>query len=65
MGWVSPVLHELIHHAQFDSGAYDTYSCRNYGELEAYTLGGKYLKDRYVTDPLPNRDVREHMYSRC
>jgi len=58
--WQNPVfqehvLHELVHHVQRLSGAYDTFPCRNYGEKEAYILGGKFLRQRYVED----RDGRQ------
>ena len=59
------LLHELIHHAQYHSKSYEKFPCKNFGELEAYVQGGRYLKERYVTDPLPNRHVLAHMYSRC
>jgi hypothetical protein len=59
------LLHELIHHVQYHSNAYTTFPCKNYGELEAYIAGGRYLQERHATDPLPNRYVLAHMYSRC
>ena len=59
------LLHELIHHVQFKSGAVDRMPCIASSEKEAYLLGGRYLKLRHVTDPLPNRSVLAHMYSRC
>ena len=59
------LLHELIHHVQYVSGAYDTFPCRNFGELDAYALGGKFLKQRYARDPLPNRHFWARVYSRC
>ncbi len=59
------LLHELIHHAQYHSQSYERFPCKNYGELEAYIEGGRYLKERHVTDPVPNRYVLAHMYSRC
>jgi hypothetical protein len=59
------LLHELVHHVQQRSGAYAHFPCRNFGEKEAYLLGGRYLKARHVTDPLPNRNFWAHIYSRC
>ena len=59
------LLHELVHHVQRMSGAYDAFPCRNFGELQAYQLGGSYLRQRNVEDPLPNRNFRAHIYSRC
>ncbi len=59
------LLHELVHHVQRLSGVMENFPCRNFGEKEAYLLGGRYLKARYATDPLPNRNFWAHMYSRC
>lgn len=59
------LLHELVHHAQRLSGAYDRFPCRNFGEFEAYQLGGRYLKQLQIEDPLPNRNFWAHIYSRC
>lgn len=59
------LLHELIHHVQYQTGAADRFPCPSFGEKEAYLLGGKYLQQRHVTDPLPNRKVLAYMYSRC
>jgi len=64
--WFQEVLlHELVHHVQYVTGAYDEYECANEGELQAYLLGGKFLKQQQVMDPLPNRSVLAHMHSRC
>lgn len=59
------LLHELIHHVQYQTGAVDQFPCPAYAEKEAYLLGGKYLRLRHANDPLPNRKVLAHMYSRC
>ena len=59
------LLHELVHHAQYHTGAYARFRCPARGELDAYRLGGEYLRQRHVTDPLPNRRVLAYMYSRC
>lgn len=59
------LLHELVHHVQRLSGAYDTYPCRNFGELEAYELGGAFLKQHDARDPLPNRSHWARVFSRC
>lgn len=59
------LLHELVHHIQFHTGAYDRFVCRKEGEKEAYQLGGLYLKQRHANDPLPNRNLLAHIYSRC
>lgn len=68
--WSSPILqerllHELVHHVQFQSGAVNDFPCQKYGEKEAYMLGGRFLKQRYANDPMPNRRFWAHVYSRC
>lgn len=59
------LLHELVHHVQYKTGQYDRFPCKNAGEKQAYLLGGQYLKQRHANDPLPNRTVLAHIYSRC
>ena len=59
------LLHELVHHAQHHAGAYARFACPAAGERDAYLIGGEYLRRRHVTDPLPNRHVLAHVYSRC
>ncbi len=59
------LLHEMIHHVQYQSGTINDFPCPAYGEKEAYLLGGLYLTRRHANDPLPNRKVLAHMYSRC
>ena len=59
------LLHELVHHTQRLNGIYNTIPCRNFAEKEAYLLGGKFLKQQQVEDPMPNRNFWAHMYSRC
>jgi len=59
------VLHELVHHVQFASGAAERYLCPAQGEVEAYAAGGRYLRQRFVTDPMPNRNFWARIYSRC
>ena len=59
------LLHELIHHVQYQTGAVNQFPCSAYGEREAYILGGKFLRQRHATDPLPNRNVLAYMFSRC
>jgi len=68
--WTDPIfqerlLHELVHHVQRLSGAYESFPCRNYGEREAYELGGKFLEQNHAKDPLPNRIFWSRVYSRC
>jgi len=59
------VLHELIHHVQWQSGAADTWPCPKHGEREAYLLGGRYLNEAGATDPIPNRNFWAHVYATC
>lgn len=59
------LLHELIHHVQFQTGAYNAFPCRAFGEKQAYLLGGLFLSKRHARDPLPNRRLLAHIYSRC
>lgn len=63
--WREILLHELVHHAQAQSGVSAGWACLRHGEMEAYTLGGRYLKERRITDPMPNRMIWAHAYSRC
>ena len=59
------LLHELIHHVQYQTGAVEQFPCQAFAEREAYLLGGKYLQLRHANDPLPNRRVLAYMFSRC
>lgn len=59
------LLHELVHHVQRLSGAYDEFKCPAQGEIEAYRLGGVFLERRHADDPLPNRAFWARIYSRC
>lgn len=59
------LLHELVHHVQRQTGAYDRFLCVAEGEIEAYRLGGTFLRQRNVMDPLPNRNFWAAIYSRC
>ncbi|WP_425070948.1 hypothetical protein [Sagittula sp. S175] len=63
--WREILLHELVHHVQHMSGAVEGYACVAMGEAEAYGLGGIYLRQRHVTDPLPNRNFWAAIYARC
>lgn len=63
--WREIVLHELIHHVQWQTGYVKDWQCERYGEKDAYLLGGKYLKQRASDDPLPNRIFWANIYSRC
>jgi len=59
------LLHELVHHVQYRTGAYDRFLCRAEGEVDAYRLGGLFLRQRHVEDWLPNRAFWARVYSRC
>jgi hypothetical protein len=59
------LLHELVHHVQRHTGAYDRFLCRAEGEIDAYRLGGLFLRQRRVEDHLPNRNFWARVYSRC
>ncbi|WP_425090588.1 hypothetical protein [Tropicimonas sp. S265A] len=59
------LLHELVHHVQHLTGAADDWACLAMGETEAYRLGGTYLRQLRVTDPLPNRNFWGAIYARC
>lgn len=59
------VLHELIHHMQFQTGQTERYMCPAQGEAEAYAAAGKYLRQMRADDPMPNRNFWAHVYSRC
>lgn len=59
------LLHELVHHAQEQSGASKQWPCLAMGEAEAYRLGGIYLATQQAQDPLPNRAFWGAVYSRC
>lgn len=59
------LLHELVHHAQYRAGHYARFACPARGELDAYRLGGEYLRQLGVADPLPSRANLARWYSRC
>ena len=63
--WREYLLHELVHHVQWQTGEADTWACQSQGEWDAYLIGGRYLQDARVTDPMPNRNFGARMYSRC
>ena len=63
--WREVLLHELVHHVQWQSGEADDWRCASQGEFEAYQLGGQYLKQISVADPMPNRNFWGMVYSRC
>ncbi|SDD98913.1 hypothetical protein [Ruegeria marina] len=59
------LLHELVHHVQWQTGVSANWDCLALGEPEAYQLGGRYLKQTGTTDPLPNRNFWARIYARC
>lgn len=59
------LLHELVHHVQWQTGVADTWSCRNQGELEAYRLGALYLRQQLSQDHLISRNAWAQIYSAC
>jgi hypothetical protein len=59
------LLHELVHFAQRTSGAYAGYACPARGEFDAYRLGGAYLRELGVADPMPLRMRWAQRFSAC
>lgn len=59
------LLHELVHHVQYQSGTMAKFTCTALGEKEAYRLGGLYFNRHHVVDPMPNRNFWANAYSRC
>ena len=59
------LLHELVHHLQFHSGAYAAFDCVGMGEIDALRLGALYLRRHHAVDPLPQRWMRMHEAGRC
>ncbi len=45
-----------MHHVQRVCGAHESFPCRNFGERDAYDLGGRFLKRQNVENPIPNRN---------
>lgn len=59
------LLHELVHFAQHATGAYARFDCPGQGEFDAYRLGGLYLRQLGVADPLPGRWVWARRLGTC
>ncbi len=59
------LLHELVHFVQHASGAYPHFDCPAQGEFDAYRLGGIYLRQLGVADPLPGRMAWVRRFSSC
>lgn len=63
--WREVLLHELVHHVQWQTGEAETWACPAQGERAAYALGGQYLHQAHARDPMGNRAFWGHLYSRC
>ena len=63
--WQEILLHELVHHVQWQSGEADSWMCDAQGERQAYHLGGVYLAQTGTPDPLANRAFWAQMYAQC
>lgn len=63
--WQEVLLHELVHHVQWQTGDNQNWLCNNFGELEAYQLGGWFLSRTGTPDPFPNRHFWANIYARC
>ncbi|MEZ5657027.1 MAG: hypothetical protein R3E83_00370 [Burkholderiaceae bacterium] len=59
------LLHELVHHVQYRTGEIERLPCRAAAEGEAYRLAGRFIRERGLPDPLPNRRFWTYFYSRC
>lgn len=59
------LLHELVHHVQWQTGAPTRWKCTNEGELEAYMLGAEYLRQHSNQDYLFSRRTWAQIYSEC
>lgn len=59
------LLHELVHFAQRSSGIAAGYTCPARGEFDAYRLGGVYLRELGVIDPIPMRMRWAQRFSAC
>jgi hypothetical protein len=59
------LLHELVHYAQHASGDMARFRCPSQGELAAYRLGGNYLRELHVPDPLRHRDWLARAVVQC
>ncbi|MGR3370938.1 MAG: hypothetical protein ACU0CC_09330 [Sagittula sp.] len=62
--WREVLLHELVHHAQHDHGA-ETWTCISLSESEAYQMGGAFLREMNVPDPMKDRTASDKIYKSC
>ena len=65
IGTQEVLLHELVHHVQWQTGVADTWSCQNEGELEAYALGAEFLRQESFQDHFLSRRAWAQIYSAC
>lgn len=59
------LLHELVHHVQWQTGVADDWRCQNEGELEAYALGAEFLRQESFQDHFLSRRAWAQIYSTC
>ena len=59
------LLHELVHHVQWQAGVAETWRCQNEGELEAYALGAEFLRQESYQDHFLSRRAWAQIYSAC
>ena len=59
------LLHELVHHVQFHTGAFTAFACRTLAEVDALRLGALYLRRHHADDLLPQRWALMHEATRC
>ena len=59
------LLHELVHFAQHHTGAYQRFECPIQAEYDAYVLGGRYLAQLRVRDPMPDRQLIAVYFRTC
>lgn len=59
------LLHELVHHVQWQTGVAETWRCQNEGELEAYALGAEFLRQESYQDHFLSRRAWAQIYSTC
>ncbi|MEZ5652618.1 MAG: DUF6647 family protein [Burkholderiaceae bacterium] len=59
------LLHELVHHVQFRSGAIDRLPCPAAAERDAYRLAGMFVRERHLRDPLAHRASLLRMLDGC
>lgn len=63
--WREMIVHELVHHVQWRTGARSAWPCARAGEPEAYRVAGQWLRAVGADDPMPNRAFWGAIYGRC